>query len=73
MGGRTRGGARPPYFLQSLVFCKLFEELQTVLFELELIINNAPLTYLYPNIIETCLTSNHLLFGRQYLYSPNTT
>ena len=71
-GGRGVG-AHPPYFLQSLVFCKHFEELQTVLFEVELIINNAPLTYLYPNIIETCLTSNHLLFGGQFLYSPNTT
>ena len=41
-----------------------FEEIQTVLFEVELIINNAPLTYVYPNTIETCLIPNHLLFGR---------
>ena len=54
-------------------FCNHFEELQTVLFEVELIINNAPLTYVYPNTIETCLTPNHLLFGRQLLYSSNTT
>ena len=27
--------------------------------------NNAPLTYFYPNTIKTCLTPNHLLFGRQ--------
>ena len=39
-------------------------ELQNALFEVELIINNAPLTYVYPNTIETCLTPNHLLFGR---------
>ena len=40
-------GARPPWFLQSLVvfFCNHFEELQTVLFEVELIFNNKPLTY----------------------------
>ena len=38
-----------------------------------MIINNAPLTYVYPNTIATCLTSNHLLFGRQLLYSSNTT
>ena len=32
------------YFLQLLVFYSHLEELQTVLFEAELIINNAPLT-----------------------------
>ena len=72
-------GARllPPFFLRSLVlFCFFFffpnhfEELQTMLFEAELIINNKPLTYLYANTIET---PNHLLFGRQWLYSSNTT
>ena len=56
-----------------LIFCNHFEELETVLFEVELIINNAPLIYVYPNTIETCLTPNHLLFGRQLLYSSNTT
>ena len=64
--GRARG-ARTSLFSQSLVlffFCSYFEELQTVLFEVELIINNAPLTYVYPNAIGTCLTPNHLLFGR---------
>ena len=44
-----------------------FEELQTVLFEVELIINK-PLTYVYPNTTETCFTPNHLLFGKQLLY-----
>ena len=33
----------------------------------------APITYFYPNTIETCLTPNHLLFGRQLLYSSNAT
>ena len=46
-------GRAPPYFLQSLAFCNHFEELQTMLFEVELIINNAPLIYLYPNTIKT--------------------
>ena len=46
-------------------FWNHFEELQAMLFEFELIINNAPLIYVYPNTIETCLTSNYLLFGRQ--------
>ena len=54
-------------------FCNHFEELQTVLIEVKLIINNAPLTYVYPNTIKTCLTLNHLLFGRQLLYYYNTT
>ena len=53
-------------------FWNHFEELQTVLIEVKLIINNAPLTYVYPNTIKTCLTIDHLLFDRQ-LYSSNTT
>ena len=65
----SRGGFKGG--LESLVFfCNQFEELQTVLFEVELIIDNKPLTYVYPKTIET---SNHLLFGRQLLYSSNTT
>ena len=39
------------------------EELQTMLFQVELIINNAPLTYVYPNTVETCLTPNYLLLS----------
>ena len=54
-------------------FCNHFEELQTVLIEVKLIINNAPLTRVYPNAIKTCLTPNHLLFGRQLLYYSNKT
>ena len=58
-----------------LIFCNhlFFKELQTILFEVELIINNALLIYVYPNTIETCLTPNFLLFGRQLLLSSNTT
>ena len=63
-------GAHAPLFSNHLL---LIEELQTVLFEVELIIDNALLTYVYPNIIERCLTPNHLLFGKQLLYSSNTT
>ena len=60
----------PPLFCcNHLFFYNHFEELQTVLIEVELIINNKPLTYIYPNSIETCFTPNHLLFGRQLLYS----
>ena len=38
--------------------------MQTVLLEVEMILNNRPLTYVYPNEIENALTPNHLLFGR---------
>ena len=53
---RIQGRCAPPplpYFLQPLVvvFFNHFEELQTVLFEVELIINNASLTHVYPNYI----------------------
>ena len=51
----------PPIFCKHLCFCNHLEELETVLFEIELIINNSP------------LTPNNLLFGRQLLYSSNTT
>ena len=70
-GGGHGGTHFPPIFCNHLCFCNYLEELETVLFEGELIINNAPLTYTYPNTIETCLTPNHLLFGRQLLYSSN--
>ena len=71
MEGEGCRGACAPFFCNDLFF--LNEELQTASFEVELIINNAPLTYVYLNAIETCLTFNQLLFGRQLLYSCNTT
>ena len=58
-------GARLPFFWNHLCFYNHFEGLKTVLIEVKLIINNAPLTHIYPNTIKTCLTLNHLLFGRQ--------
>ena len=74
-GGRVcgEGGRDLLFFAITYFFCNHFEELQTVLFEIELIINNAPLTYVYPNTMETFLPPNRLLFGRQLLYSSNTT
>ena len=54
-------------------FCNNFEERQTVLIEIKLIINNVPLTYVYPNTIKTYLRLNHLLFSRELLCYPNTT
>ena len=62
-----------PYFMQAHVFCNHFQELRIMLFEVELIINNASLIYVYLNTVETCLTPNYLLFGRQLLLSSNTT
>ena len=40
------------------------DQMQTVLFEVEMILNNRPLTYVYPDEIENVLTPNHLLFSR---------
>ena len=73
--GGTGGTCPPPpsIFCNLLFFCNPFEELQNKLFEVELILNNAPLIYVYPNTIKTCLTPNYLLFGRQLLSSSNTT
>ena len=53
--GVAQGACAPP------IFCNHFEEVQTELFKVELIVNNVPLTltYVCPNTIETCLTSNH--------------
>ena len=59
-GGGGGGGGTGPPFLQSLIFGNQFEELQTVLIEIKLIINNATLTYVYPNTIITYLTFNRL-------------
>ena len=38
--------------------------LQTVLYEVEQIISNRPMTYYYSDNKESCLTPNHLLHGR---------
>ncbi|XP_057310554.1 uncharacterized protein LOC130648518 [Hydractinia symbiolongicarpus] len=51
-----------------------FEEMQTVLYEIECILNNLPLTYEYSTEFESCLSPNHMLFGRRLnLYSNSTT
>ena len=41
-----------------------YEEIQTVLFKCEAILNNRPFTYIYPNDLTSCLTPNLLLYGR---------
>ena len=51
-----------------------YEESQTVLCEVETILNNRPLTYYYSDNTEQCLTPNHLLFGRTIkLFDPEPT
>ena len=39
-----------------------YAEMYAVLFEVEMILNNSPLTYAYPNEIANAVTPNHLLF-----------
>ena len=41
-----------------------YDELQTILYETEAILNNRTITYYYENESEFCLTSSHLLYGR---------
>ena len=51
-----------------------YEELQTVLCEVETILNNRPLAYYYSDNTEQCLKPNHLLFGRTVkLFDPEPT
>ena len=68
-GGR---GAPASLFFATTFFLQLLCILEIVLFEDVLIISNAHLKYVYPSTKETCLSPNHLLFGRQLLYSSNT-
>ena len=52
----------PPFFAITCFFCNHFEELQTVLIEVKLIINNAPLTYVYQNTIKTFSTQSFVVW-----------
>ena len=55
---------------KTLQIAKLtYEELQTVLYEVEQIMNNCPITYYYSDNKESCLTPKHLLYGRTLKYS----
>ena len=49
------------FFAITCFFCNHLEELQTVLFQVKLIINNAPLTYAYQNTIETCYIQSFVI------------
>ena len=48
-----------------------YEELLTVLTEVECILNSRPLTYLYPDDLEEPLTPPHLISGRRLLSLPD--
>ena len=50
-----------------------YEQLQTIVFEIETISNNRPITYFYNDESESCLTPNHLLFGRTLLLFNSST
>ena len=50
-----------------------YEELLTVLVEVECILNSRPLTYMYPDEIGEPLTPSHLISGRRMLSLPDTT
>ena len=49
-----------------------FDELQVITFEIESILNNRPLCYIYDDIDDVIITPNSLLFGRN-LKSSNLT
>ena len=44
-----------------------YEELQTIIVEIEGIVNSRPLTYIYDDSVEEILTPSHLLLGRRLL------
>ena len=44
--------------------CLRYEELETVLIEIEATINNRPITYIDTDGITEALTPNHLMHGR---------
>ena len=47
-----------------------YDELHTVITEIESVMNSRPLTYLYPEEIEESLTPSHLLCGRRLTSLP---
>jgi len=51
----------------------LYDELITVLLEIEVIVNNRPLTFVSTDVMEPALTPNHMLFGRKLNVELNST
>lgn len=48
-----------------------YDQMLTILMEIESIINNRPITYVYPNDLETCVSPNHLLYGRKISFTAS--
>jgi len=46
-----------------------YDQMLTLLLEIESIINNRPITYVYPKDLEPCVTPNHLLYGRKLSFT----
>ena len=49
-----------------------YDELNTVIIQIEAVLNARPLTYLYTDSIEEALTPSHLIIGRRILNLPDT-
>ena len=47
-----------------------FDEIQTVIIQIESVLNSRPLTYLYSSELEEPLTPSHLVIGRRLLSLP---
>ena len=47
--------------------CVSYEELETILIEIEAVLNSRPITYLYELDVEVALTPSHLFCGRRLL------
>ena len=48
-----------------------YDELHTVVTEVEAVMESRPLTYLYPDDIEEPLTPSHLLCGKRLINLPS--
>ena len=55
-----------------LFFCNHFAEVEIMLFEVELIINNAPLKHVYPNSKKTFIKETPIIFYLTDSYSNTT-
>ena len=51
-----------------------FNQLNTILVEVEAIINSRPLTYMYDDVegVSYCISPSHLLYGRRIVSLPNS-
>ena len=48
-----------------------YDQMLTILLEIESIINNRPIPYVYPDDLEPCATPNHLLYGRKLTFTAS--